>query len=184
MQADEPKPPSQKTALVTALAVAGLAAVAGFASVYVTLVRPDNAPRLAAAAPNLESERAAAPSGPGSNALSQGQMTAFVFRAAPVDLPEVKFEDAAGRERTLADWKGKVVLLNLWAPWCLPCRKEMPALDRLQQELGSEAFEVVALSVDRTGLGGARKFLNEAKAEKLALYADPTARMANTLRAA
>jgi thiol-disulfide isomerase/thioredoxin len=184
MQADESKPPSQKTALVTALAVAGLAAVAGFASVYVTLVRPDNAPRLAASAPKFESERPAAPSGPGSNALSQGQMTAFVFRAAPVDLPEVKFEDAAGRERTLAEWKGKVVLLNLWATWCLPCRKEMPALDRLQQELGSEAFEVVALSVDRAGLGGARKFLDEAKVGKLALYADPTARMANTLRAA
>ena len=185
MQADEPKPRSQKTALVTTLAVAGLAAVAGFASVYVTLVRPDNASRPAASAPNLENERpAAAPSGPGSNALSQGQMTAFVFRAAPVDLPEVKFEDATGRGRTLADWKGKVVLLNLWATWCLPCRKEMPALDRLQQELGSEDFEVVALSVDRAGLGGARKFLDEAKVEKLALYADPTARMANTLRAA
>jgi len=123
-----------------------------------------------------------APSGPGSNALSQGQMAAFVFRAARADLPEVKFEDATGKERTLADWKGKVVLLNLWATWCLPCRKEMPALDRLQQELGSEAFEVVALSVDRAGLGGARKFLDEAKVGKLALYADPSARMGSTLR--
>jgi thiol-disulfide isomerase/thioredoxin len=111
-------------------------------------------------------------------------MAAFVFRRAPQELPEVKFEDATGKERTLADWKGKVVLLNLWATWCLPCRKEMPALDRLQQALGSDAFEVVALSVDRAGLSGARKFLGEAKAEKLALYADPTARMAGTLRAA
>jgi len=183
MQADEPKLPSQKTALVTALGVAGLAAVAGFASVYVTLGRPDNAPAPAASAPAVESAKAA-PSGPGSNALSQGQMAAFVFRSARQDLPEVKFEDATGKERTLADWKGKVVLLNLWATWCLPCRKEMPALDRLQQELGSEAFEVVALSVDRAGLSGARKFLDEAKVAKLALYADPSARMAGTLHAA
>jgi thiol-disulfide isomerase/thioredoxin len=185
MQADEPKPPSQKTALVTALGVAGLAAVAGFASVYVTVGRSDNAPRPTVAAPAVESANPSrAPSGPGSNALSQGQMAAFVFRAARESLPEVKFEDATGKERTLADWKGKVVLLNLWATWCLPCRKEMPALDRLQQELGSEAFEVVALSVDRAGRSGARKFLDEAKVEKLALYADPSARMAGTLRAA
>ena len=183
MQADEPKLPTQKTALVTALGVAGLAAVAGFASVYVTLGRPDNAPPPTAAAAAVESpNRSVAPSGPGSNALSQGQMAAFVFRAARADLPEVKFEDATGKERTLADWKGKVVLLNLWATWCLPCRKEMPALDRLQQELGSEAFEVVALSVDRAGLGGARQFLDEAKVGKLALYADPSARMGSTLR--
>jgi len=178
MQADEPKQRSQKTALVTALGAAAIAAVAGFASVYVTLGRPDNAPRPPAQAP------AAAPSGPGRNALSQGQMAAFVFRKAPEALPEVKFEDASGKPRTLAEWKGKVVLLNLWATWCLPCRKEMPALDRLQRELGSDQFEVVALSVDRAGLSGARKFLDEAKVGKLALYADATARMASTLRAA
>ena len=67
-------------------------------------------------------------------------------------MPEVKFQDGEGKDRTLAEWRGRVVLLNLWATWCLPCRKEMPALDRLQQELGSDRFEVVALSVDRTGL--------------------------------
>ena len=88
-------------------------------------------------------------------------MAAFVFRKAPEELPEVKFLDATGKERTLADWRGKVVLLNLWATWCLPCRKEMPALDRLQRELGSDKFQVVAVSVDRTGLAGARKFLDE-----------------------
>jgi thiol-disulfide isomerase/thioredoxin len=184
MQADEPKPRSEKRALVTALGAAGLAAVAGFASVYVTLGRPDNAPRLAAAAPPAPAVQPVAPTGPGRNALSQGKMAGFVFRKAPEILPEVKFVDASGRERTLAEWRGKVVLLNLWATWCLPCRKEMPALDRLQRELGSGNFEVVALSVDRAGLGGARKFLDEAKVENLALYADATARMASTLRAA
>ena len=89
----------------------------------------------------------------------------------------MKFLDAAGKERSLADWRGKVVLLNLWATWCLPCRKEMPALDRLQREMGSDTFQVVAVSVDRTGLPGAKKFLADTGAETLALYADPTARM-------
>jgi thiol-disulfide isomerase/thioredoxin len=111
-------------------------------------------------------------------------MAAFIFRKAPEEVPAIRFQDATGRERTLDDWRGKVVLLNLWATWCLPCRKEMPALDRLQRELGSERFEVLAVSVDRTGLQGARKFLDEAKVGNLSLYADGTARMASTLRAA
>jgi thiol-disulfide isomerase/thioredoxin len=110
-------------------------------------------------------------------------MAAFVFRKQPEALPEVKFQDAEGKQRTLADWRGKVVLLNLWATWCVPCRREMPALDRLQQELGSDRFEVVAVSVDRKGIEGARKFLDETKAGKLALYVDPTTRLTSELRA-
>jgi thiol-disulfide isomerase/thioredoxin len=181
MPAPEPKRRSERSAL----GAAAIAAIAGFASVYVTLGRPDNAVRPAAPAPSAPADKPTSPpSGPGANALSQGQMAAFVFRKAPEDLPEVKFQDATGKDRTLADWRGKVVLLNLWATWCLPCRKEMPALDRLQREMASDQFEVVAVSVDRTGLPGARKFLDEAKAEKLALYADGTARLATTLRAA
>jgi thiol-disulfide isomerase/thioredoxin len=160
-----------------------VAAVVGFVAVYVTLGRPGNAVRPAAPA-SSEAERALpAPSGPGRNALSQGEMAAFVFRKAPEPLPEFTFQDGTGRERTLADWRGKVVLLNLWATWCAPCRKEMPALDRLQAELGSDRFEVVAVSVDRKGVEGARKFLDETKAGRLALYADPSARLAATLRA-
>jgi thiol-disulfide isomerase/thioredoxin len=110
-------------------------------------------------------------------------MAAFVFRKEPEALPEIKFQDAEGKVRTLADWHGKVVLLNLWATWCVPCRKEMPALDRLQEELGSDRFEVVAVSVDRKGIEGARRFLDETKAGKLGLYVDPTTRMLADLKA-
>ena len=112
-------------------------------------------------------------------------MAAFVFRKAPEELPEVKFLDATGKERTLADWRGKVVLLNLWATWCLPCRKEMPALDRLQTRAGLRQVP---------GGGGQRRphragrapgsSSTRPSAEKLALYADPTARLASALRAA
>ena len=168
----------------TALVVTLGAVAAGFAAVYVTLGRSDNDKQVSPIAARAETGPAKAPSGPGANALSQGHMAAFVFRKDREAVPEVKFQDGAGRDLTLAEWKGKVVLLNLWATWCIPCRKEMPALDRLQAALGAEAFEVVAVSVDRTGVNGARKFLEETKVQKLALYADPSARMASTLRAA
>jgi thiol-disulfide isomerase/thioredoxin len=170
-----------RTAVVS-LATAAVAAVVGFAAVYVTIGRPDNA---ATPAPTLISPQATAqeaPKEPGANPLSQGHMAAFVFRKAPEALAPIKFQDAEGRERTLADWRGKVVLLNLWATWCLPCRKEMPSLDRLQKELGSDKFEVVALSVDRKGLDASRKFLDETKVQRLALYVDATARATSELR--
>src|SRR5258708_7118002 len=67
----------------------------------------------------------------------------------PRPLADLSFEDAGGAKRHLAELKGRVVLLNLWATWCIPCRREMPTLDRLQQDLGGPQFEVIALSIDR-----------------------------------
>lgn len=174
--------------LVAYIAVAAVFALIGFGAVYVSLGSPDNRKGMAvvsAPAPAVQSTPPAAlPTGPGSNPLSVGQMARFVFKSVPEDLPAAPFLDAEGRERTLADWKGKVVLLNLWATWCAPCRKEMPALDRLQASLGSEKFEVVAVSVDRTGIEGAKKFLDQVNVRNLKLLADPKARMATTLQAA
>jgi thiol-disulfide isomerase/thioredoxin len=165
------------------LGAAALAAVLGFAAVYVTLGRPDNAssPSNTVAAPP-PAVSPSLPTGPGSNPLSKGQMAAFVFRKSPEGLPEATFQDATGKERTLADWRGKVVLLNLWATWCLPCRKEMPSLDRLQKELGSDRFEVVAVSVDRKGLEASKKFLDETQVQGLGLYVDATTRMSSAFK--
>jgi thiol-disulfide isomerase/thioredoxin len=114
--------------------------------------------------------------------LNTGHMAAFVYKAEPVALPALRFVDAKGQEKTLKDWQGKVVLLNLWATWCAPCRKEMPDLDKLQAEMGSDTFEVVALGVDRGGVKAAEKFLEQVGTKKLALYVDPTAKLANELR--
>src|SRR5262245_50656522 len=180
-----------RTAVVS-LATAAAAAVVGFAGIYVTVGWPDNgavlmpaaAPGPVAVATPVWTPAAAQepPKGPGSNPLSQGHMAAFVFRKEPEALAPIKFQDAEGKERTLADWRGKVVLLNLWATWCLPCRKEMPSLDRLQKELGSDKFEVVPLSVDRKGLDASKKFLDETKAERLGLYVDASGRATSELR--
>ena len=63
-------------------------------------------------------------------------------------MPDLAFTDGDGQPRKLSDWQGKTVLVNLWATWCVPCRTEMPALDRLQGKLGSDKFAVVAINID------------------------------------
>jgi cytochrome c biogenesis protein CcmG/thiol:disulfide interchange protein DsbE len=70
--------------------------------------------------------------------------------------------DAPVRQKTLADYKGQVVLLNLWATWCGPCRSEMPSLEKLNQELGPKGLKIVAVSVDEPGMESAiRDFRKE-----------------------
>src|SRR5215831_13466125 len=89
----------------------------------------------------------------------RGSMESFKADPAPKAAPEISFTDAEGHKLSLADFQGKVVLLNLWATWCGPCVEEMPSLDRLQAKLGGSRFVVLALSVDRQGLGVVRPFL-------------------------
>ena len=107
----------------------------------------------------------------------------FARAAAPKMLPELQLEDAQGRTRTLADFRGKVVLLNVWATWCAPCREEMPALDRLQAQLGGGAFQVVAISVDQQGPEIAQRFFKEIGVKSLDFYIDRSARAAFQLDA-
>lgn len=108
---------------------------------------------------------------------------AFVFRALsePRALPDLAFEDGDGRKRVLADFRGRTVLLNLWATWCVPCREEMPALDRLQRKLGGPGFEVVALSIDKDGAAAVRRFYGEIGIRSLGVYVDPTTRVMDGL---
>lgn len=98
----------------------------------------------------------------------------FVLYATPKPVAAIAFADEKGNARSLADFRGKTVLLNIWATWCVPCRKEMPSLDRLQAALGGADFEVVPLSIDRAGLGIVRKFYAEVGLRNLAIYLDST----------
>lgn len=107
----------------------------------------------------------------------------FVVHEAPKPLPDIRFADGDGRPRALADFRGKVVLVNLWATWCAPCRREMPTLDRLQAALGGPDFEVVALSIDRAGIDAVRKFYSEVGVKHLGLYIDGTGKAAGALGA-
>jgi len=94
----------------------------------------------------------------------------FVMSSEPKPVPELSFTDANGKTRNLYQFKGKVVLLNIWATWCGPCRQEMPMLDRLQTTLGGPDFEVVPLSVDRKGLEVVDKFYKETGIKSLSRY--------------
>ena len=101
--------------------------------------------------------------------------------AAPRAVPDLKFIDGNGAPRSLAQFRGKLVLLNVWATWCPPCRREMPTLERLQAELGGPDFEVVALSIDRGGRAAVDSFFDEINVQALKVYVDPTTAVRNDL---
>ncbi len=119
----------------------------------------------------------------GVSPFSKGTMATFVVREEARDFPDIKFKDAAGTDLTLNNWKGKVVLLNLWATWCAPCRREMPALDRLQAAMGGDNFEVVAVSIDRKGVEAVEAFLTEVGTKNLKTYIDKTSKIARDVEA-
>lgn len=87
--------------------------------------------------------------------------------------PNLSFKRGDGKATSLAELRGKAILLNVWATWCLSCRTEMPSLDRLQAKLGSPVFEVIALSVDRAGEGVVTPFFAETGIKHLAMYLNP-----------
>ena len=109
--------------------------------------------------------------------LARGEMAKLEVPAAPRPGPTLAFTDAAGRSRTLADYRGRVVVLNFWATWCAPCRRELPSLGRLETAYAARGVQVIPLSVDRDqDLAQARTLL--ATAPPLALYRDPAYRLA------
>lgn len=98
----------------------------------------------------------------------------FPIHEEPKSLPMLSFVDGDKQKRTLASFREKLVLLNIWATWCTPCREEMPTLDRLQAKLGGGSFEVVALSIDNADVSLVEDFYEELGLEALAVYIDPT----------
>jgi thiol-disulfide isomerase/thioredoxin len=112
----------------------------------------------------------------------KGALGPFVVSSAAAPLPELAFTGGDGKPLTLADFKGRVVLLNLWATWCGPCVEEMPALDRLQARLGGPEFVVVALSVDRQGRSLVEPFMEKLGLKSLAMYLDTSSAVMRTLK--
>lgn len=107
----------------------------------------------------------------------------FVVKAVPAPLPEIQFQDANGALHNLAEFNGKVVLVNFWATWCAPCREEMPSLDRLQGAMGGQDFTVVIISLDRAGYAKAAAFLDEIGVKNLTSFIDPKLKAARALGA-
>jgi thiol-disulfide isomerase/thioredoxin len=115
--------------------------------------------------------------------LAHGEVAAVKLTDEARKLPELAFHDLAGQSKSLADWHGRTVLLNLWATWCVPCRKEMPALDALQDKLGAPDFEVVAVNIDTRNLDKPKNWLREVGVGHLAYYSDANAKVFQDLKA-
>ncbi|TDL81747.1 TlpA disulfide reductase family protein [Meridianimarinicoccus aquatilis] len=106
-------------------------------------------------------------------ALREGDMKKLVIHSAPRPVTDKPFVTPDGEEQTLDQFQGQVVLLNFWATWCAPCRKEMPALDALNMELGGDDFQVVTIATGRNSPAAMRRFFEETNVQSLPLYNDP-----------
>jgi len=114
--------------------------------------------------------------------LAQGEVAALTMATSPLRLPDLAFEDADGKPKKLSDWRGKTVLVNLWATWCVPCRKEMPALDSLQTKLGGKDFEVVAINIDTRDAEKPKNFLKDGNLTRLSYFSDQKAKVFQDLK--
>jgi len=116
--------------------------------------------------------------------LAHGEVAALAMASTPFHVPPLAFKDAAGHGRTLADFRGRTVLLNLWATWCVPCRREMPALDALQAKLGGPKFQVVAVNIDTRDPEKPLAFLKQIGVTHLSYFTDESAEVFEDLKTA
>lgn len=170
MQDDRRTAKSSKVLTIAAV----LGVMAGVGAIYMTSAGPRNEGAAVCSGNTTIVERL--------KPLARGEVAGVVVPDSPRPVPQLAFKNAEGQDVTLADFKGRTVLLNLWATWCAPCRHEMPALNSLQAELGGEDFEVVAVSIDTQEPQKARDFLEELKIADLGFYADASARIFQELK--
>jgi thiol-disulfide isomerase/thioredoxin len=114
--------------------------------------------------------------------LVHGEIAALTLSETPRRLPDLSFRDGEGKPVRLADFHGRSVLLNLWATWCVPCRKEMPALDRLQGEINAKEFAIVAVNIDTGDPAKPHRYLSEVGIKNLAYYDDPSTNVFQELK--
>ncbi|MCP4318682.1 MAG: TlpA family protein disulfide reductase [Hyphomicrobiales bacterium] len=114
--------------------------------------------------------------------LARGQVAAMASASEPKSLASLAFNAPDGQPTSVGDLSGKTLLINLWATWCAPCREEMPALDALQEDLGGDNFEVVAVNIDRGDDTKPKNFLNEIGVSSLGFYRDNTMDIFNALK--
>jgi thiol-disulfide isomerase/thioredoxin len=163
----------RRLAVIVAGGIAGV--TVGLAAIYGIAALARNAGGDAGCGPALALARQVAP-------LVKGEVAALTVAPKGLQVPDLAFRDAEGRDRKLSEWRGRTVLLNLWATWCVPCRKEMPALDALQAKLGSDKFEVVAVNIDTRDPDKPKTWLNETGIGRLGYYADGSAKVFQDLK--
>ncbi len=171
---EAPRPAKRRFSLILLGGIGGLAV--GLAAVYGIGALTGNAGGDKACRPAVVLASKIAP-------LAHGEVAAVNVAKHPLRVPNLAFQDAAGKPLKLADFRGRTVLLNLWATWCVPCRKEMPTLDALEAKLGGPDFQVVAVNIDTRDPEKPKRFLKELHVSKLAYYADPEAKTFQDLKA-
>ena len=163
----------RRPAVVAASVLAGLAV--GIAGVYGIGLLLGNRTTDLACQPAVEAAKRVAP-------FAHGEVAAVAAASKPLLVPDLTFRDETGTEKRLAEWNGRTVLFNLWATWCIPCRKEMPALDALQAKLGGPGFEVVSVNIDTRDPDKPRAWLKEAGIKRLSYYADASTKVFQDLK--
>lgn len=113
--------------------------------------------------------------------LREGDMRKLVIHDTPRAVDAAPFTSEDGEPMTLDAFHGQVVVLNFWATWCPPCRKEMPDLDALNQSMGGDDFQVVTVATGRNSPAAMRRFFEETEIESLPLHNDPTMAMARDM---
>ena len=172
------RPPSsfakKRLAMVLAGGVAGI--VVGLAGVYgITALLRNAGSGDTACRPAVALAKKVAP-------FARGEVAAVNVAKSPLKIPDFTFVDGEGKKLTLASFRGRTVLLNLWATWCVPCRKEMPTLDALESKLGGPDFQVVAVNIDTRDPDKPKEFLKQIGASRLPYYADSSAKAFQELK--
>lgn len=166
---DTPSRPRRAFPLLLGAALAGI--LAGAVAVYVMVSGQRNADVAAAECEvAVEAAERAAPH-------ARGEVAAFRVASEPRSLGDLAFNDPSGKPVTLASLGGKTALVNIWATWCVPCREEMPTLDRLQASMGGEKFAVVPVNIDLNATDRAKAFLDEIGVANLPLYSDSSGKL-------
>jgi thiol-disulfide isomerase/thioredoxin len=179
MTNDMPEPtsprPTATRRIPLAIGAVVIGAVIGYAGIYGIGGHKRNAADDSGCQPAVALSSKIAP-------LAHGEVAALTMATTPLRLPDLAFEDADGKPKKLSDWRGRTVLVNLWATWCVPCRKEMPALDALQTRLGGPKFEVVAVNIDTRDPEKPKTFLKDANLTRLSFFSDQKAKVFQDLK--
>jgi thiol-disulfide isomerase/thioredoxin len=176
MTNDMPEQPTARSALTRRIPIAVAAVVIGGIGGYLAIHGFGGPAGDPACRPAVATAKRIAP-------LAHGEVAALTMASAPLKLPDLVFEDAEGKPKRLSEWQGKTVLVNLWATWCVPCRKEMPALERLQSKLKGPNFEVVAINIDTRDPEKPKNFLKDANLTSLGYFNDQKAKVFQDLKA-
>lgn len=170
---DTPAPRSSTKRRLLVLGAVGVGAVVGFVGVSAVMA-PSNVVT-GPCAPAVATAKRLSP-------LIKGEVAALTAATKPLEVPDLAFSDGDGTAKKLSDFRGKTVLLNLWATWCVPCRKEMPALNNLQTRLGSNDFQVVAINIDTRDAEKPKAFLADGNLTALGYFTDRSAKVFQDLK--